>query len=328
MNQTAKGPVTRAQTRAAQLTAAQNADDLQNGVITRSRSRARAQTANSTVTENAETVNKSSLAKSTITPSASTPPPPPPPPHPPIPQSVSSSINSPSDDKNMADSQSESQTPTVIDASPPPPQPPLPPPPPPPPPPPLSHSHQESETNPLPATSSNSNPNVDENDDVTYQFSEISSPTSIFKKECGSVFKGRNEETSNDLAIEMFRLEKSLMAFLKSIRGRYPTGIKFHVSIKTVFHVIKQNILVDTPAYYFTSRSRLLLVGDDDDYLLEIIKEICDNLRKQSVDLLSRGSSFQFFEIDFCQVSICSFRPATFGKVKMRSSLTERNPRK
>ena len=227
----------------------------------------------------------------------------------------------------MADSQSESQTPTVIDASPPPPQPPLPPPPPPPPPP-LSHSHQESETNPLPATSSNSNPNVDENDDVTYQFSEISSPTSIFKKECGSVFKGRNEETSNDLAIEMFRLEKSLMAFLKSIRGRYPTGIKFHVSIKTVFHVIKQNILVDTPAYYFTSRSRLLLVGDDDDYLLEIIKEICDNLRKQSVDLLSRGSSFQFFEIDFCQVSICSFRPATFGKVKMRSSLTERNPRK
>ena len=97
-----------------------------------------------------------------------------------------------------------------------------------------------------------------------FLFEYDKTPPKIFKKNSAKSFKAKPIREGRDYQREMIHFQRQLVAFLKRERARrYPRGLKVHISAKVRYHVIKENELVDTPEFIFTSKSKTILRSDD-----------------------------------------------------------------
>ena len=114
-----------------------------------------------------------------------------------------------------------------------------------------------------------------------------------------------------DYTITLSRLKHELESFLSREKQKYfERGMKFHISLKVRYHVIKNEQIVDKPEYHFTAKARTCLHVDE---IAAELEPILERLECQIRDQSERGSGFVYTGIDVCNLSLVSYTPYKGG---------------
>ena len=179
-------------------------------------------------------------------------------------------------------------------------------------------SRQQPESVPqteTPTTQSPTHENFDdgklEEEDV-YKEEYLSEKPKIFKNAnlCKSM-KVRPINASADYIEELHRFSQYFTRKLENERKKHPRGLKFHISSKVRFRVMKSDDEVsDTPSFHYNTKSATLLESDN---ISEALAPVLMRIQQQLQDTVEWGSGFSFDCFLLFHVTICQFTPLKGG---------------